>query len=187
MNKKTKIYGSVLLIASLLLAWALFFHYYPVDRLVSDIGIQNTYFAAFMLAVIGGFSSVTGTSLYAALIALAHGGVNPYALGLIGGLGLFISDSLFYFVAVKMRSVITTITNRWERVFRKVWQWTYRMPKWTVYLVIYCYAAFAPVPNDILLAVLALSKYEYRNFAVYLFLGDITMTLLLTTLSGGLA
>lgn len=187
MNKSTKLYGSVFLIASLLLAWALFFHYYPVDQLVSDIGIQNTYFAAFMLAVIGGFSSVTGTSLYAALIALAHGGVNPYILGLIGGLGLFISDSLFYFVATKMRSVITGVTNRWERLFRRVWQWTYRMPKWAVFLAIYCYAAFAPVPNDIMLAVLALSSYKYKDFALYLFLGDLTMTLLLTTLSGGTA
>jgi uncharacterized membrane protein YdjX (TVP38/TMEM64 family) len=86
-----------------------------------------------------------------------------------------------------MRSLITAVTGKWERVFRRVWQWTYRMPKWAVYLVIYCYAAFAPIPNDILLAILALSSFRYREFAAYLFLGDITMTLILTTLFGGIA
>ncbi len=185
MTKNVKLfYGSIAIIILLLVGWALFFHYYPVDKLVSDIGIQNTYIAAFMLAVIGGFSFVTGTSLYAALIALAHGGVNPLVLGSIGGLGLFVSDSLFYLLAAKMRFVIVHITSTWERLFRRIWKWIYRMPPWIVYAGIYCYAAFMPIPNDILLAVLALSGYSYREFAVFLFLGDITMTLMLTNISG---
>jgi hypothetical protein len=182
MKRKKKVLVSIAIIISLLLGWALFFHYYPVEKLVNDIGIRNTYFAAFMFAVIGGFSFVTGTSLYAALIALARGGVNPYMLGLIAGGGIFISDSLFYFVATKMRSVITSITSKWERVFRRIWKVVYQMPPWIVYTAIFLYAAFAPIPNDILLAVLALSGYNYREFAVFLFLGDMVMTLLLTTI-----
>jgi hypothetical protein len=183
MHKNIKLYGSVLAVILLLAGWALFFHYYPVEELVADIGIQNTYFAAFMLAVIGGFSSITGTSLYAALVALARGGINPYILGLIGGFGLFISDSIFYLIATKIRSVISHITNKWERLFRKIWKWLYRTPSWIVYLGIFSYCAFAPFPNDVLLVVLALSGYSYREFAAFLLLGDITMALLLTTIS----
>jgi len=183
MTKRKKIYTSAAFILLLLLGWALFFHYYPVEELVADIGIQNTYFAAFMFSVIGGFSFVTGTSLYAALIALAHGGVNPYALGAIAGLGIFISDSLFYFVATQMRSVIINITHKWERIFRRIWKIIYRMPTWMVYAGIFCYAAFVPMPNDILLAVLALSGYSYREFALFFFAGDVVMAMLLTTIS----
>jgi hypothetical protein len=182
MKKKKKVFVSIAIVLSLLAAWALFFHYYPVEKLVDDIGIRNTYLAAFTFAVIGGFSFVTGTSLYAALIALARGGVNPYVLGIIAGLGIFISDSLFYFVATKMRSVITNITFKWERVFRRIWKVVYKMPPWVVYMAIFLYSAFAPIPNDILLAVLALSGYNYREFAVFLFLGDMVMALLLTTI-----
>lgn len=185
MNKDTvKLYGLFFLVLSILIGWAVFFHYYPIENLVSDIGIQNTYLAAFTLAVVGGFSSITGTSLYAALIALAHAGVNSLALGVIGGIGLFISDSLFYYVAGKMRFLIVHATKGWERLFRRVWKWVYKTPSWLVYVGIFLWCAFAPIPNDILLAVLALSGYSYRQFAVFLFLGDLTMTILLTHVAG---
>ncbi len=183
LDKRKKFYGVIALVLLILVGWALFFHYYPVDELVNDIGIENTYFAAFMLAVIGGFSSITGTSLYAALVALAHGGVNPLVLGVIGGIGLFISDSLFYFVITKVRHILVDITKKWERVFRKVWKILYVTPSWVVYILIFLYTAFAPIPNDIVLALLAVSGYSYRQFAVFLLLGDLTMALLLTNVS----
>lgn len=81
MKHQTKLYITGAGIVLILIGWALFFHFLPVSELVDRIGIQNTYVAAFLLATIGGFSSFTGTSLYAALIALSHGGVNPLALG----------------------------------------------------------------------------------------------------------
>ena len=183
MDKKKKFYGVIVLVLLVLIGWAVFFHFYPVDRLVNDIGIENTYFAAFMLAAIGGFSSVTGTSLYAALVALAHGGVNPLVLGTIGGIGLFISDSLFYFVITKVRHILVDITKKWERVFRKIWKLLYVTPSWIVYTLIFSYTAFVPFPNDILLALLAVSGYSYRQFAIFLLLGDLTMALLLTNVS----
>ncbi len=183
LDKKKKFYGVIALVLLVLIGWALFFHFYPVDELVNDIGIENTYFAAFMLAVIGGFSSITGTSLYAALVALAHGGVNPLVLGVIGGIGLFISDSLFYFVITKVRHILVDITKKWEHVFRKIWKWLYVTPSWIVYVMIFSYTAFAPFPNDIILALLAVSGYSYRQFAVFLLLGDLTMALLLTNVS----
>lgn len=183
LDKRKKFYGVIALVLLVLVGWALFFHFYPVDELVNDIGIENTYFAAFMLAVIGGFSSITGTSLYAALVALAHGGVNPLALGVIGGLGLFISDSLFYFVITKVRHILVDITKKWERVFRKIWKLLYITPSWIVYVMIFLYTAFIPFPNDIVLALLAVSGYSYRQFAIFLLLGDLTMALLLTNVS----
>lgn len=181
---KKKIYWTMLLIVSILVGWALFFHYYPVEEIVSDIGVQNTYLATFLLASIGGFSSVTGTSLYAALIALSRGGMNPLVLGIIAGLGLFLSDTLFYFIISKVRRMISISTDRWERLFRNMWKWIYRTPPWIVYGGIFLYTAFVPIPNDILLAVLALSRYSYRQFAPYVFLGDLAISMLLTTFGG---
>lgn len=184
MTKNGRLIRAILIIALLLSGWALFFHYYPVSELVNDIGIQNTYVVAFLLAVIGGFSSITGTSVYAALVALAHGGVNPLALGLVGGLGLFISDTIFYFVAVKMKDIITHITDRWERVFRRIWKFVYRMPPVVVYIAVFLYTLFSPLPNDIVLAVLAISNYTYRRFWPFLLLGDVAFVLMLTYFGG---
>lgn len=184
MKRETKLYGIILFLVLLLAGWAFFFHVYPVEELVSDIGIQNTYLAAFLLAVIGGFSSLTGTSLYAALIALAQGGVNPLALGIIGGIGLFVSDTLFYYLLTHLRGTVAHITHKWDRLFRRLWKLVYRTPNWIVYLGVFVFAAFAPLPNDLLLAILALSNYKYRQFAIFLFAGDLTITLLLTHFGG---
>ncbi len=187
MTSHTRLYGSIFVILSFLAGWALFFHYYPINRLISDFGITNMYVAAFVLAVIGGFSSLTGISLYAALIVLARGGVNPYILGTVAGLGIFISDSLFYAVAFRMRSFVIDSNGRFNRLFKHMWRWVYKTPSWLVFFFVYLYSAFAPIPNDILLAVLALSGYEYKEFAPFLFLGDITGMILLTTVAAASA
>lgn len=185
--KKNRIYLTMLLIIVVLAGWALFFHYYPVEEIVNDIGVQNTYLAAFILAAIGGFSSLTGTSLYAALIALSKGGMNPLALGIIAGLGLFLSDSVFYFIATRMRAFVSGITTKWERLFRNIWKWVHRTPDWIVYLSVFAYAAFAPLPNDIVLVALALSNYSYRKFAIFLLAGDVTISVLLTVFGESLS
>ncbi len=180
MKHQTKLYITGAGIVLILIGWALFFHFLPVSELVDRIGIQNTYVAAFLLATIGGFSSFTGTSLYAALIALSHGGVNPLALGVIGGIGLFVSDSIFYLVMVNVRTLIARSTTSWDRLFRRLWKWVYGTPAWTVYFALFVYIAVVPLPNDVLLAVLALSSYSYRQFVWILFIGDVTVALLLT-------
>lgn len=179
-SSRRRIYALLGLVILILIAWAIFFHFVPPEELVRKIGVQNTYLIAFLLAVIGGFSSITGTSLYATLIALSQGGVNPTILGMVGGLGLFLSDSLFYFVLDYSRKMITKVADKWETIFNKIRSLVRRAPDWLVYVGVFLYSAFAPLPNDILLAVLTVSRYSYRQFAPYLFAGDIVMALLLT-------
>lgn len=185
--KKYRIYWTALLLIGILIGWAVFFHYYPVEEIVNDIGVQNTYLATFLLAAIGGFSSITGTSLYAALIALSKGGMSPIVLGIIAGLGLFLSDTVFYFIMSKLRLMISGSVGKWERVFRNMWKWIYHTPPWIVYGGIFLYTAFVPIPNDILLAVLALSRYSYKQFAPFILLGDLTIAIVLTTFGGSLS
>lgn len=179
-SSRRRIYALLGLVILILIAWAVFFHFVPPEELVRKIGVQNTYLIAFLLAVIGGFSSITGTSLYATLIALSQGGVNPTTLGMVGGLGLFLSDSLFYFVLDYSRKMITKVADKWETTFNKIRSLVRRAPDWLVYVGVFLYSAFAPLPNDILLAVLTVSRYSYRQFAPCLFAGDIVMALLLT-------
>lgn len=185
MKSSARLYLALGIVLLILAGWAVFFHFVPPETLVDKIGIENTYLATFILAIVGGFSSITGTSFYATLAAFAHGGtVNPLILGIVGGLGLFLSDSLFYFVANYAREMIRKTTERWEDIFNKIRRWVRIAPDWVVYAGIFLYVAFAPLPNDILLAVLVLSGYSYKQFALYLFLGDMTFTYLLTQVAG---
>lgn len=181
--KNKRLYIPLAIIVLVLFAWLLFFHFVPPETLVRTIGVQNTYLFAFLLAVIAGFSSITGTSLYATIAALAHGGVNNLILGIVSGLGLFLSDSFFYFVAVYGRNFIAQTASHWERLFKWIHEWVHRAPRWLVFAVVFLYSAFAPIPNDILLGVLAISGYSYKQFFPYLLLGDITAMILLTMVS----
>lgn len=171
-----------------IIGWIILFHFFPPNVLVEKIGIKNSYLIAFVMSVIGGFSSITGTSVYAALAAIAHsGGVNVTMLGIVSGLGIFLSDSLFYFAADYGRGMIVRIASEWETVFNRVRRWVRIAPDWLVYLGIVAYSAFSPFPNDILLAVLVVSGYSYRQFAPYLFVGDLTAMILLTHVAGAIA
>ena len=49
--------------------WTVFLWVIHPDTLVAAIGIQNTYGVAFLLAALGGLSTVTGASFFATIVA----------------------------------------------------------------------------------------------------------------------
>jgi len=175
-----KFYGPFILIVCFVVGWVIFFNYVSPETIVQKIGIQNAYLVAFILALICGFSSLTGATFYVALAALSHGGANPLILGLVGGIGLCMSDFLFYFVITKGTHVID---KHWVKLSNFLKHWITKVPSKIVYAFVFVYSAFAPIPNDIILAALAISRMSFRKIAPFLFMGDITSTLLLAYIS----
>lgn len=173
---RLKTYLPLIITIVVLIGWAIFFYYVSPTVIVDYIGVKNAYLVAFILAVICGFSSLTGSTFYVALAALSHGGANPIILGLVGGIGLCISDYAFYFVASKGTSVIDT---HWKKTTAFIRTWIYRVPDWLLYTIVFVYSAFAPIPNDVMLVALTLSDRPFKKFGPYLFAGDIASTLLL--------
>ena len=175
-----KFYGPFILVALIIIGWAIFFHFISPAEIVEKIGIKNAYIVIFILAVVCGFSSITGTTFYVAVAALAKGGANPLILGIIGGIGLCISDSLFYFVLGKGNKIID---KHWGKISKFIKKWIRKMPNWVVYPFVYLYSAFAPIPNDIMLITLSVADTPFKKIALFLFAGDITSTIILAHLS----
>jgi len=175
-----KFYGSFILIVLVIVGWAIFFYFIPPTMVVEYIGLQNSYIVAFVLAVICGFSSITGTTFYVAVAALSHGGANPLILGIVGGLGLCISDFAFYFVVSKGTHVID---KHWEKLSNFIKRLVKSMPNWAIYIFIFLYSTFAPIPNDIILVALAIGGTPFKKIAPFLFAGDVASTILLAYLS----
>lgn len=173
-------YGPFILIIVVIIGWALFFRYIPPEEFVSMIGVQNSYLIAFSLAVICGFTSLTGATFYITLAALAHGGASPLVLGLIGGIGLCISDAIFFYFISKGTHVIH---RHWGGLATRIMYWMDTSPQWAVPLFIFGYSAFVPIPNDIVLVTLAVGRRPFKKIAPYLFVGDIVSTLLISYLS----
>jgi hypothetical protein len=171
----TKRYWTFFFVLAFLLAVALLFVFITPEEVVDYIGVKNTYLVAFLLAVFGGISTVTGVSFFLSVGAFSVGGANPFLLGLYGGLGIFISDSIFFFAArygveafeEKIKPLSLWLISKMEKVSMG-----------TVLLLVYVYIGFTPFPNDILMIALALMGVSFKRLAPVLLVGSITIVTL---------
>lgn len=151
--------------------------YLPAGYLVEKVGIENAYVVAFLVSLVAGFSSFTGTAAYATVIEFSRSGINPLYLGLTAGLGLFFSDSLFYFLVMKGRD---SVEHHLEGVFSRIQRIMKRVPDALVYLGTFIFCAVGPIPNDLILVSLVAARYRYRQFWPVILLGDIAFMLFLS-------
>ena len=170
---------TIILVVLTLIGWGAFFYFVPPDTLVEGVGIQNTYAVAFLISLVAGFSTLTGTAAYATVIEFARGGANPLLLGIIAGVGLFLSDSAFYLLVMRGRVALGNRLGRWLARFH---QFVERVPRWVVYVGVYLFCAIGPIPNDVMMTVMIIGGYQYRKLWIPLLLGDITFMLLLSHL-----
>lgn len=157
-------------------------HYISPTELVERIGVQNGYLVMFLVATLGGVSSFTGVSYVATVLTLSAGGLNPFLLALSSGLGITISDSLFFWIGRHAHHVISS--PRLHAFIERLAIWLGDRSPLTVALFIYVYTGFTPLPNDILTGILGLTKQPYRLVIVALTLGNATFVYLLATLGG---
>ncbi|MGB3922115.1 MAG: hypothetical protein WBL19_02460 [Minisyncoccia bacterium] len=163
--------------------WAIALVFIPTEILVEKVGVHNTYLVAFLLAAIGGLSTITGASFFAAVATFASGGADPVLLGLLGGLGIFISDSIFFFLAHHG----TNILIGRESPFRQKMLWFIeKVPDWLLGIFVFAYVGLSPLPNDILMIALALAKVRYKRIVLALIAGSITIVLITATLGENL-
>lgn len=161
------------------IALNVFFYFVSPDTIVEYVGVRNSYAITFIIAAIGGLSTVTGTVLFSTIATFAAGGSNPTLLGIIGGLGIFISDSIFFHLAQLGRQFVP---NKWEGWIGKMHQFVQSYPLWLVLLLVYLYISFIPLPNDILMVALVLGGYQYRYVAPILLVGSISIALVIAHL-----
>lgn len=182
MTRKTRLqlYGPFIFLILITASWILLFRYTSPEQIVERLGVQNTYVLAFIMAILGGFSSFTGSTFYLLIGTLAYGGANPLLLGLIGGTGLCISDSLFYYIITKGRHVVD---HHWTKLSTWIKDKLSRAPSWVINSFVFIYSGFLPIPNDVMTATLAIGGTPFMKIAPYLFAGDIVSTVLLAYLA----
>lgn len=141
------------------------------EAIIKLIGVENSYAVAFILAAIAGLTSFTGSIHFTALATFAAGGADPFLLGLVGGTGLFLSDSLFFYAAQHGRHAAS---EQWGHYIERLTRAASTVPRWAVPLGVFLYVGFSPFPNDILMLALALGGFRYRLIFPALFLASIT-------------
>jgi membrane protein DedA with SNARE-associated domain len=145
-------------------------------QLVNALGPRNSYVAFFLLAMIGGASSFTSSSFYASVPVFAAGGLDPVVMVLLGGPGLAVGDSFFYFLG---RRAHEAFLDRYEKRIQRIAEWMMERRR-IMPLIIYLYSGFSPFPGDILMVTLALLNYPYKRAILPMVAGNMTMILLLS-------
>ncbi|MBR9693040.1 hypothetical protein GOV07_03875 [Candidatus Woesearchaeota archaeon] len=166
------------LIISFLVLWALVLGIVGPTAIVELLGIHQGYLVVFLVAAFGGISSLTATSYFATIITLAAGGLDPVLLGILGGAGVTIGDSLFFFAGRHGRNVLP---DEWYASLERFGKWLRKQPSWIIPAVVYVYAAFTPFPNEFVTVSVGLCGTRYRRIVLPLLLGNITITILIAS------
>lgn len=167
---------TLLSVVGVLVLWAAIFYFLPPDALVERVGIGNAYVISFLVTLLAGFSALTGTAAYATVIEFSRGGVDPLPLGIVSGIGLFLSDSIFYLLVMRGREALSTRLGTW---FWRFHQFMERLPDALIYIATYLFCAIGPIPDDVIIGVLIIGGYEYKKVWPAFLAGDITFMLFL--------
>lgn len=163
-------------------AWSALLYFIKPTEIVNLIGINNSYLAIFVIALLGGASTFTTTTTYAAVITLALGGLNIFALSLVAGVGATLGDGIFFYFGLVGRQYVY---GRLEKIIKEIALWLRQRSDWFLPLAVYLYSGFAPTPNGLMILTLALSGYPYKKIFLPNLLGNATFMLLLSLFAKG--
>lgn len=174
-HKKYFIFLGLLLF---LVGISVFFYYVKPDEIIDYIGVRNGYLIIALFALFGGFSAFTSVSFYATVIAFTIGGLNPFLLALSALPSLFIGDSVYYYFGRSMHDVFPEKT---QQFIQRITKFLFK-PK--VYkfspVLIFLYVGISPLPPDLLITTLSISKYPFKKLIAPLLLGEVTFVLLVS-------
>mgnify|MGYP006306164601 CR=1 FL=1 len=170
MKHKLESFGIFFLLIIIILFWTILFYFYSPEEIVYQIGVNDGYLVLFFSAALGGVSTITASSFYATVFTFTSGGLNPLLVGVIGGAGITIGDSFFYYLGYRGRNIVSRKLNSY---LEKISNWLNDNEKWRVQLFIFLYSGFTPFPNDLMTIPLGLNKYKYKNIFFPLLIGNI--------------
>lgn len=171
MARKKRLY--FYLILAFIVVWSFLLYFIGPDKIVGKIGIQDSYIVLFFVGALGGVSLISATSYYASLIALTSAGLNPILLGIIGGVGITLGDSFYYYFGLKGKE---NLSGKFKLKIEKFASWL-AQKKTLVPIVSFIYFAFTPFPNEFLTIPLGLSGYSYKKLLIPLLIGNLILSI----------
>jgi hypothetical protein len=184
MTHHSKKYIKIYIALAIILAAGVFLYHFPPDRIVEYVGIENSYLATFLIAAVGGLNALTSSVFYAAVATFSSGGANPWLLGVAGGIGIALGDSIIYGL---LAYGIADVDKKWKN---KIIGWKDKVdtyPTWVFYVGLFLLLGVTPMPNDIVMLALVLLGVKYLTVAPIIFLAGISITTITALLGESLS
>ncbi len=159
--------------------WTWLLYTVGAERLVAYIGAENGYLVMFLVALFGGLSTFTSVTYFATVFTLASAGLEPIGLALASSAGVSIGDAIFYYIGLwGLREVAP---GHISRLLSRGTKWLTQRSRVMVFAFVYSYAAFTPLPNDVLAIILGATRQPFFLIMSALILGNFTLIVLLAT------
>lgn len=168
---KIKKYLPFLTLVLFFIAWTILLSKITPTEIVEYLGVSNGYLIAFIVALVGGLSTVINFPYQLVIFTLGAGGLNPLLVGLCAGAGVFLGDTISYIIGYHGRHILP---DRLQRIFDRFAHWCLHAPNGVVPSILFLYGALLPLPNDLIVISLAFARYPYWRVMIPLTLGNIT-------------
>jgi len=169
MNKKEKIIVFVAL-ASFLVVWSLIIYNFSPTEITESLGTTNSYILQFFASFLGGSSIFVPFPYYLLVITLGAAGFNPILLGLVSGFGVILGDSISYLVGYLGKGISSKKINT---KLTKIHNWLTKQNYFIVATILFLYGAITPLPNDLVIIPLGLTRFGYWKVMIPIGIGNI--------------
>lgn len=168
---------AVLIFISTAALWTWMLSVIGPEQLVAFVGAENGYLVMFLVALLGGLATYTGVTYVATVLTLASAGFDPILLAIVSTAGVSAGDVLFYVIGYfGVRQLATGVIERW---LIRINHWLEGSSRVFIFVVVYCYAAFTPFPNDLWALVLGSARQPLIVIGPAFIIGNFTQVLLL--------
>jgi len=170
MNKKSFFINiAVLILVAVTIVWLNVFLIEHRET-VQDIASQFGYGGMFILAIISGFNLAIPLPAIGFYPVFTELGYHPAKIILILSLGMTIGDSIAYLIGQTGKGILErSSAKKVVKLFHRVYMRNPLLP----FVLLFFYAAFVPLPNELLVIPMAIAGYRFWQMGAVLFLGNI--------------
>lgn len=180
MTKRDKRLLEVALAVLLVMGMTLLVYEFGAERIVSVIGVENTYLVAFLVALFGGMTSLGGPTYVATILTFVSGGAAPFIIALAAASGIVIGDTLYFLISRRGRHALAA--GSLKDKLMKLERWIERRNDFTVFLFAYFYIGFTPFPNDVITVTAGIANVEKKVMLPAIAFGALTHAFILAYL-----
>jgi len=169
-DKKKKRLLLQLFLVALLIFVIFWVNSYAVDHDFLRVVVQKFgYVGVFFGAAVSGFNLIVPIPIITFLPFFVEIGLNFYVLIFLIAFGMTVGDSIGYLIGKTGRGVFYSKPSRLQKKIDSLSSKHKLLP----YIVLFFYAAFAPIPNEVLVIPMAFSGFRFRYMFISLLLGNI--------------
>ncbi|MBU5537270.1 MAG: VTT domain-containing protein [Candidatus Aenigmatarchaeota archaeon] len=142
-----------------------------------DLVEQGSYFAVFLASFVSSASilvPILPIPTYLPVIVGVGIGLNPFIVGILGGIGSTLGELFGYFTGLGGSAAIEKFEKRTPKFLKKFEKFYSKIGFWIVLVF-----AFIPFPFDIIGVLSGASKYDFRKFLLALSIGRTLRTLVI--------